>query len=72
MAEQKYTVLVDGAAGVSVRKLSEQLQEHGFVVEQQLDEIRVIVGRCDDSRLAGIRALPGVRAVEAARKVGPA
>lgn len=71
MSTRRYTVLLDGAAGLSTQELADQLQQHGFVVEQQLEEIGVLIGRVDENHIESIRALPGVAAVEIERAVGP-
>jgi hypothetical protein len=59
MAEEKMWVvtLSSGRPAGEVRK---DLADAGFAVDQVLDEIGVITGRCDDSVAGRVRAIEGV------------
>lgn len=54
------TWVVTTSGSLAVSDVARTLTQHGFVVDQVLDTIGVITGRCAESRVAALRALPGV------------
>lgn len=64
MAVKRYVLTVGDGTEVTVAELVTTLGAAGFVVEQALEAIGVIVGHIDEAAVEQIRALPGVAAME--------
>ncbi len=64
-----YTVLLDLQAGQAPGDVARALEAAGFVVDQELEAIGVILGRIDEPRVAALRKIPGVASVEENRTV---
>lgn len=64
MPEKGYVLTVDDEAKTPLVELVPRLEAAGLVVDRVLDEIRVIVGRAEESALERIRAVPGVSAMD--------
>lgn len=72
MAEQKRRVVTlssDRPAG----EVHQDLADAGFAIDQVLEQIGVITGRCDDAVAGKVRAIRGVADVsdDAAIDIGP-
>ncbi len=52
--------VVTTSGSLAVSDVARTLTKHGFVVEQMLDAVGVITGRCAASRVDALRELPGV------------
>jgi hypothetical protein len=64
MAVRTYIVsATDGPPG-SLAALAERLRQNGFEITQQLEILRIIVGRANPDLLLQLRALPGVAAID--------
>ena len=59
-----YTVLLDLQAGQAPGDVGRALEAAGFVVDQELEAIGVILGRVDERNVAALRRIPGVASVE--------
>jgi hypothetical protein len=64
MAIKRYVLTVGDEAQTTIADLVAGLGAAGFVVEQTLDAIGVIVGLVDEAAVEQIRALPGVAAID--------
>lgn len=64
MAIKRYVLTVGDEAQTTIADLAAGLGAAGFVVEETLDAIGVIVGLVDEAAVEHIRALPGVAAID--------
>lgn len=66
---REYTVLLDLQPDRKVADVARALEAAGFVVDQQLDVIGVILGHSDDRHVEALRKVPGVASVEENRTI---
>lgn len=63
------TVLLDLQPDRKVADVARALEAAGFVVDQQLDVLGVILGHTDARNVEALRKIPGVAAVEENRTI---
>lgn len=54
------------------QEVVERLRQSGFQVSHTLGALGLVIGSADPAKLAVLRAIPGVAAIEEERETGPA